>query len=123
MNKIASKISWILLLILAGAAVYLLLKRNRAENDFADRIKGYEQQIGRLGNERDSLYRALSLREQQYREILDSLDIMIIQIQTTQRQNRIQYENRRDSIILLPDDERYRYVTGYIERYGSRAER
>ncbi|MDR1154965.1 MAG: hypothetical protein LBL04_09635, partial [Bacteroidales bacterium] len=73
--------------------------------------------------ERDSLYRALSLREQKYGETVDSLNAVITKIQTVQTQNRIQYENRRDSIVLMPDSELYRMVTGYIERYRSRSER
>jgi hypothetical protein len=111
------------LLLLAGVAIYWHFRQKDRENRFDSQLKAWTLQIEHLEGERDSLYRALSLREQKHRETVDSLNAAITKIQTEQTQNRKQYENRRDSIVLMPDSELYRMVTGYIERYRSRAER
>lgn len=113
----------IFFLLLAGGAIYWHFRQKDRENRFDSRLKAWNLQIEQLEGERDSLYRALSLREQKYGETVDSLNAVITKIQTVQTQNRKQYENRRDSIVLMPDSELYRMVTGYIERYRSRSER
>jgi hypothetical protein len=110
-------------LLLAGGTIYWHFRQKDWENRFDSRLKAWTLQIEQLEGERDSLYRALSLREQKYMETVDSLNAILTKIHTVQTQNRIRYENRRDSIVLMPDDELYRMVTGYIERYRSRAER
>ena len=124
MKNNPSKFIWLILFfLLAGVIVYLYLQQNEAKNDFKRKITNYERRIDSLLNERDSLYKALALREQQYRNTADSLAVAFKEIQIEQTKTRTKYETRRDSIIVLPDNDIQRMVTDYIKRYGSLTER
>ncbi|GHT25428.1 hypothetical protein FACS189430_12020 [Bacteroidia bacterium] len=107
-------------LFLIAAVIFGVLyfrHRNAARNFEAER-DAYRQDVIRLQTAHDSLLRVLTARETAYRAARDSLDAEMAWLKTVQTQNAKQHEATREHIVRMSDDERYCFVSEYIEEYN-----
>ena len=118
------RITFSALLLIAAVIFGTLYFRNRnVARDFEAERDAARLDIIRLQTAHDSLLRALTARETEYRAARDSLDAEVARLKTVQTQNAKQYEATREHIVRMSDDERYRYLSEYISRYADSIKR